>query len=180
MMKICPTCKKEFVTYSNEQVHCSHKCSHGSPEDRFWPKVDIRGKDECWPWIAGRKDNGRGNFYVNGKNIQAHRFMWELVNGEIPSEKIVCHTCDNGWCVNPSHLYLGTLSTNAQDREARGKNLRRIGSNHHMSKLTENDVVNIRIRYSIGDVSQQALSKECGVGRTTIQQVVERRSWKHV
>ena len=27
----------------------------------------------------------------------------------------ICHTCDNSWCINPKHLYLGSKSTNIID-----------------------------------------------------------------
>ena len=34
---------------------------------------------------------------------------------ETLKEGIVCHHCDNAWCINPDHLYLGTASQNTKD-----------------------------------------------------------------
>lgn len=154
-------------------------------EKRYWKYVDKKGTDECWPWIGARKDNGRGNFWVDrhNKNMQAHRMMWILTNGDIPDGLWVCHTCDNGWCVNPNHLFLGTHSDNAQDMANKGRNpwLQRRGEDHFGSKLTDLDVTTIRLLYTPrGEYSQFKLAKMFGVARTTIQQIVEKRSWRHL
>lgn len=34
--------------------------------ERFWTKVDIQGRDDCWPWTAGRNQKGYGYFYLPG------------------------------------------------------------------------------------------------------------------
>lgn len=76
------------------------------PEVRFWPKVDKRGPDECWPWTGGttgKKDYGR--FYVRaGLAVVAHRFAYELLVGPIPPGLQLDHLCRVHRCVNPAHL----------------------------------------------------------------------------
>src|SRR5690606_24447229 len=39
-------------------------------------------------------------------------------------EGLVLHTCDNGWCVNPEHLYLGTQRQNVIDMIERSPGVR--------------------------------------------------------
>ena len=34
-------------------------------------------------------------------------------------DELILHTCDNEWCVNPDHLYMGTASQNMSDMHAR-------------------------------------------------------------
>jgi len=46
---------------------------------------------------------------------------WELSNGEIPDGFHVCHHCDNPCCINPDHLFLGTVADNMHDRDAKGR-----------------------------------------------------------
>ena len=72
--------------------------------DRFWSKVAQSGKSECWPWLAYRKANGYGTFYLKGRTCLAHRVAYELEVGPIPHGLVIDHRCRNRSCVNPTHL----------------------------------------------------------------------------
>jgi len=87
----------------------------------FWSKVDIRGKDECWNWTAGKLPTGYGLFYRKGHSKFTHRIAWEFVNGIIPDGMLVCHHCDNPACCNPAHLFLGTDFDNMSDMIKKGR-----------------------------------------------------------
>lgn len=87
--------------------------------ERFWNKVDKSG--DCWLWTASKTHQGYGYFRFDGKMCKAHRMAWLLVNGEIPNEMLVCHSCDNPSCVNPEHLWLGTNQENMDDMNKKGR-----------------------------------------------------------
>jgi hypothetical protein len=87
---------------------------------RFWDKVDIGSRNECWPWRAfGHK--GYGRYCDGGKKVRAHRYSFFIYNGFYPP--VVMHTCDNPPCVNPGHLIDGTQALNAQDMVAKGRHV---------------------------------------------------------
>ena len=91
--------------------------------ERFWPKVDVRGPDECWPWRATQW-RGYGKIGIGGAtgtDVRAHRVSWEIHNGPIPAGMLVCHRCDAPSCVNPAHLFLGTQRDNMADMLAKGR-----------------------------------------------------------
>lgn len=86
--------------------------------ERFWNHVDVGLPDECWPttYKTGcRSGHAYMKFSRIGKAISVHRVAWMLTHGQIPDGLNVLHRCNNPKCCNPAHLYLGTLSDNAQD-----------------------------------------------------------------
>lgn len=80
---------------------------------RFWKKV--QKTETCWNWIAGSRGNGYGCLKYKRKTIDAHRFSWMIHFGTIPSDKVICHQCDNRSCINPNHLFLGSYKENMED-----------------------------------------------------------------
>jgi len=91
----------------------------GTPEERFWPKVNKT--EGCWEWTACIR-NGYGAFGVKKNEVlNAHRYSWILSYGEIPEGLLVCHHCDNRICVRPDHLFLGTHYDNTHDGIVKGR-----------------------------------------------------------
>jgi hypothetical protein len=89
---------------------------------RFWAKVDIRGADECWPWLSVSRQGGRGVFTIDRNPHSAPRVAWSIANGvAIPENQHACHSCDNPPCVNPAHIWPGTQADNIQDCVAKGR-----------------------------------------------------------
>ncbi len=132
--------------------------------DVFWSKVDIRLPAECWEWQACRSRKGYGRFHLGSRVVQAHRVAHALTIGPVPLDVLVCHTCDNPPCCNPLHLFLGTNTDNARDRETK----RRSVLPHGYTNLTEEERVEIRRLYAAGGISQMALAREFGVAQSTI------------
>jgi len=145
--------------------------------DRYWEKVNVKGPDDCWEWMAGIRGFGYGRFWFKRKCVPAHRFSWELRNGGIPEGMLVCHSCDNPSCVNPEHLFLGTQSDNIQD--ALKKDRMSNGERNGFSKLIDEQVLSIRREYKEGK-SQAELTRKHGVSKSTIHFVVTRKTWKHI
>jgi hypothetical protein len=147
-------------------------------EDRFWRQVDKCSDDECWNWTGTLVGNdGRGRIRVNGKAVYAYRFSYELHIGIIPEGLQVLHKCDNPKCVNPHHLFVGTISDNMKDAY-RKKRKSNFGEKNPNSKLTENEVREIRKRYRKDGGA--ALAKEFGLERTVPYQIFHRKRWGHI
>jgi HNH endonuclease len=145
---------------------------------RFWDKVDTSGgPDACWAWTACKVRRGYGQVGVGkGKRMRAHRLSYALAFGD-PGTAFVCHRCDNPACVNPAHLFLGTLEVNVADMVRKGRQA--TGERIAQSKLCAAKVSEIRRRHATG-CRLRHLAREYGVSSTTIADAVARKTWRHV
>jgi hypothetical protein len=159
----------------------------GPVDRRFWSKVDIRGADECWPWLAafrGSDEKQRyGAFWMNGRHHPANRVALELSGVPVPEGKFACHRCDFPPCCNPAHLFAGTNQENTADKVTKSRQV--LGERVHTAKLTEEQVLEIRsfrpegmkvLRKGAGT----ALSEKYGVSVKHISDILARRTWKSI
>lgn len=129
--------------------------------------------DECL-MITGHKR--RPTAYLNGTVMNASRAAWIIVHGD-PGDLNVNHTCHRGMegCVNVRHMYVGTQRQNLEDMDTAGRrvNAQLGGSEHWNSKLTEEQVAEIRSRYTgRGGITQTALAQEYGLTQASVSQIV--------
>jgi hypothetical protein len=148
--------------------------------ERFWSYV--KKTESCWEWTGPVNQYGYGRLNSNKAHKLAHRFAWEITHGPVPDVDIgrglfVCHHCDNRKCVNPDHLFLGTIQDNNYDRVAKGRWVS--GEESGMSKLTNNDIRKIRKMRSRG-LSQQKIADAFGVNQTNVSSILLGKTWAHV
>lgn len=134
----------------------------------------------CWIWFGPVNSKGYGALCLTLPNskittLLAHRAYYELHKSKIPAGMCVCHRCDNPFCVNPDHLFLGTRANNNSDRDKKGRVQR--GSNHVRAKLEDVHVQIIREAVSMGH-SQNLISKYFGM--SSVWPIINNKSWKHI
>ena len=196
-MKNCIDCNKPIIGLKTDKCNgCSHK---GIKQNRiktteqcFWEKIDKNGPiveyvgTPCWIWIGAKTGDGYGAIKEKRKQIPAHKYSYQLHYGDnIPENIFVCHKCDNKSCVNPDHLFLGTHSQNMLDMYAKGRcpinNLYDYhfnGEKHHMAKLTEQQVREIKQLYQTG-MRQSMIADKFNTPRKTINNIVHGRTRKN-
>lgn len=141
----------------------------------FWAKIDKRGPDDCWEWLASGDVRGYGQFgLLPAGMFYAHRIAYYLATGKQPGPLCVCHKCDVPGCCNPAHLFLGTQADNMADMRIKDRAC--VGSSHGSSKLTEAQVLEIRA----SDASGAALGAKYGVKRCAVSEIRTRHTWKHI
>lgn len=141
-------------------------------------KADPSG---CIVWTACRSTGGYGFFWDIDlkKNVYAHRAAWNIYKSPIPKGLYVLHKCDNPACVNPDHLFLGTLQDNSRDRNSKGRNVNTRGENNGKCKLTVNKVLEIKAKLSSG-YRNKDLGTEYGVSVNTISSIKRKINWAFV
>ena len=119
---------------------------------------------ECHEWTGSRVKRRYGILSLRRSyhnKALAHRVAWEIANAEqVPAGLVVRHKCDNGFCLNPDHLELGTHADNMQDVRDRNR------SSRH-GKLTPEQREEIRSRRAAGE-GIQPLAQEFGVSHQNI------------
>ena len=140
---------------------------------RFWSKVEIRDEDQCWEWQYGKQGKGYGSVGIGaGKTALAHRVAYQLVNGEFPNELCTLHKCDNRNCVNPSHLFLGTIQDNNRDMVLKGRN------KLPAPKLDMDKVKRMRELFTSGNISYCKIAEEFNITRGWAKKVIKGDYWR--
>jgi hypothetical protein len=95
-------------------------------ETAFWEKVIPEPNSGCWLWTGACNGKGRAQIGVkaNGQKFKiknASHISLQLHGRSVPKGMCVLHSCDNTFCVNPDHLFVGTQDDNIQDMIAKGR-----------------------------------------------------------
>lgn len=148
--------------------------------ERFRRKIGRPDSNGCLPWLGGITARNRPAFWLNGKTEYAHRIAWLIFRGPIPDGLCVCHTCDNPLCVNPTHLFLGTLADNHDDMARKGRRASFVGSKNSQSKLCDFDVKLMRALHFQNGASMRSISFRFGVSPSVAQRAITSKTWKHL
>lgn len=137
----------------------------------------------CWLWMGAVMPNGYGVINMrlddNNCNRLVHRVSaWVFTGFDIFSEIQILHRCDVRRCFNPSHLFRGTQLDNIRDAWNKGHLNNEM--QRHPKKLTPAGVIAIRSTYANGGCTTRSLAVELGLGKSTIEAIVNRRIWRHV
>lgn len=114
-------------------------------DQKLYDKLVARiRKDEvtgCWLWTGPYHKNrpwpqnryGYITIKRNGKwrAIGTHRAMLLAIHGPLTKEQCACHRCDVPLCINPEHLFVGTMADNIRDSRSKNR--------HHEAKKTHCD-----------------------------------------
>lgn len=133
---------------------------------------------DCIEWRGARDKDGYGKTRRNGKDVRAHRVSYEAARGPIPAGLCVLHRCDNPPCINPDHLFLGTIADNVRDMDRKGRR----GTYDRKHEANPNNVLSmesvneIRVAYLMG-ARNGRLAALFGVRTSTISEIVKGRIW---
>lgn len=105
---------------------------------------------------------------------RCHVIAWEMVHGKIPEGMLVCHSCDNRACHNVEHLFLGTHAVNSRDSALKMRST--IGSRNPAAKLTEQQVIHIRLELNNG-LKVADIAARFGVSVGVIYDIRCGRTW---
>jgi hypothetical protein len=153
--------------------------------DVLWSKVDVKGPDECWPWIGFVSTSGYGRTWINDKGYYAHRVIYSIVYPgtiELTAPKssdisgFLLHKCDNRVCCNPNHLFVGNHTDNMRDRSKKGRAPDYSGGKGPRCKLTMEQAKQIRQKRAEG-IPAKVLSKEYKISLSSMKSLLANKSY---
>lgn len=116
----------------------------------------------CWIWQRSLiRGYGQVRSPAEGRNVLAHRALYERANGPIPGGLTLDHLCRNRTCVNPDHL----------EPVTHAENVRR-GLRHRFGHLVDD----VRRRHADG-VAARPIAREFGISTNAVNSIVQRRGW---
>lgn len=135
-MKIGRVTAKQ-IGYKALKVKRAHAAPYHGLYEKLVKRINIDEATGCWNWTGpgwfNRPHPGNRYGYVmvwdgkKYKTIGAHRAMMIAKHGPLTPDQCACHKCDNVLCINPDHLYVGSMKENIWDSKNRGR--------HYESKL---------------------------------------------
>lgn len=149
----------------------AHRKDTADAFDQFWIPEPNSG---CSLWLGGVDRRGYGMFWFDGKTGRATHYALRRAGRPVPPGKMALHSCDNTFCVNDDHLFIGTAADNHAD--SRKKRRHSHGEGHGQSELSERDILAIRA----SPESDRKLAARIGMNRSTISKIRLRKLWPHV
>jgi hypothetical protein len=149
----------------------------GSPKERLARLSTKNAMTGCVEFVGYLNGDGYGRFYYDGKRALSHRASFNIHCGGIPEDKQVLHHCDNPCCVNPEHLFLGTIDDNVQDMVAKGRARGVRGVRHHKAKLNPEKAFEIRWRAAYGE-QHKDIAASFGVTRSLVGMIARNTIWQ--
>ena len=184
---------KEGLAMEPTQICCYPPCQEAATCDHFCPqhfaywrygsavigmfqdtevtrRLVVAEIGECWEWGGSRTSLGYGRVRLSA----AHRIA-VVLDGRDPEGMLVLHQCDNPPCVNPQHLTIGDQFDNMRDMAARGRGgmKGRYGPDHPKTILTDDQVAEIRSRYTGKRGELAALSREFGISANHVSWIIK-------
>lgn len=147
---------------------------------RSLPRNTTKGK------VLKNTINNKGypcvNLCKNGTatKIAVHQLILLSFVGPMPRGEISRHLDGDPTNSTLTNLKYGTHSQNNNDAVKHGTFRDIKGSKHHLAKLTEIKVLQIREQYASGLFSQEQLAEHFEISQQTVSDITRKKLWRHI
>lgn len=93
----------------------------GSLAERFERKTIWEPNSGCLLWTGSATPDGYGYLLEGSRVARASHVALRLAGKDVPKGMFALHSCDNPYCVNADHLFVGSHKDNMTDMIAKGR-----------------------------------------------------------
>ena len=115
----------------------------------------------------------------NSKNILVHRLIAQTFIPNAENKPEVNHKNGIKWDNRVENLEWVTKSENMSHAKSTGL-FNNGGENHYNTKLTKEQIIQIRELYATKKYTQKQLGKMFGIKTRTISDIINKKSWNHI
>lgn len=145
-----------------------------------WDERSVRTDlGPCYEWRGSKGPANRARVHLGGnkyKYVARIILAHTLGVDELDDGLLACHHCDNPPCVNPAHLFAGSVHDNNADMVQKERQAN--GERSNTCKLTDTDVAEMRSTFTGAYGQVRALALQYGVSQWHVSNVVHGRSRK--
>lgn len=127
------------------------------------------------PYMA---ESGHLNVSLESKKRLVHRLVLETFVGQAPDGQECRHLNGVPYDNRLENLAWGTHLENMMDSVEQGTRAR--GQRNARSKLTEEQVLEVRALHAEGLLTQYEIADKMGVKQATVSSIVLRKTWRHL
>lgn len=135
---------------------------------------------DCWEYGKWSKKSNYPTIKISNTELRITRVLYQIFHPEENiDDKVICHTCDNRFCVNPNHLFSGTIQDNMNDKIS--KNRQTKGSDISSSKLSENSIIEILEGIINGKFnSYDDIQNNFDISISSVSSILNGMRWTHI
>ena len=137
------------------------------------PLINTKG----YLYVGLRKNGARKNHLIHRLVLLAFSPIensGELMVNHIDSNPLNCRIENLEWCTNRENS-VHFWRTNRKIDQSKS-----IGGNHHLSRLTDADVIEIRRIYSERKISMNAVGRMFNISGSTAANILHGKTWRHL
>jgi hypothetical protein len=167
----CPTSQQPIM----RKIHITDPKDWAEIAKRLLERSERIPESGCWIWSRAISREGYGRMFFRGRHLPTHRLSYMLFNGEISADTpFICHRCDIRCCINPHHLYQGTIYQNNQDAIARDRLVK--GSKAGSSKLNEDQILQIKALLEM-NLTKPEIARAYGIAISHVGNIKRGQYW---
>jgi Txe/YoeB family toxin of Txe-Axe toxin-antitoxin module len=157
------------------------KCTPNTPEEivEILLKNIKISETGCWEYQGKLKDDGYVSCSYRRRIQNGHRLVYQVCISPIRENMCICHRCDNRKCINPAHLFQGTIADNIHDSVVKKRHICFRKDLLEIPDLDEKEIVEI-INMVLKGFYRKRITEKFNISKNQIRAIMGSKKYRHL